>query len=314
MKTKNLKKLTVAALATALGAGLIGSISGSVAWFQYSTRSTVAYTGASAHCTESLQISLDGTNWASDLKTADVVSYLESQIVSGTTTRGDSYMRPVTSGELAAGAVADTFYKNPLYQYPETSKWGVATKKDYVELPLQFRVLDVDGESTETLLAKDVYLTRVDIQEKAVSGKKSIADAIRVAVPGAGTFSTSGADVDVYGKLRLHEEGATEDDKTGDFEWETREDIIYGDNGKVAKSYAMTGTDGLADDSDPYNISGTALGTTTTSGAMFTLTVRIYIEGWTKLEGSAIWEAADYVGSQVNVGFRFSVEAHEDHA
>ena len=56
MKINTFKKVAVSTMALAMGAALVGSISGSIAWYQYSTRSTVSYSGASAHCTESLQV------------------------------------------------------------------------------------------------------------------------------------------------------------------------------------------------------------------------------------------------------------------
>jgi hypothetical protein len=58
------------------------------------------------------------------------------------------------------------------------------------------------------------------------------------------------------------------------------------------------------------NINGTW---TKRDGQNLRVYVTIYLEGWQKLDGSAIWNAADYVGAQFNVGLRFSGEAHVDH-
>ena len=44
MKT-NKKNIIIPALMMAVGLGLVGSISGTVAWYQYSTRVNVAYLG-----------------------------------------------------------------------------------------------------------------------------------------------------------------------------------------------------------------------------------------------------------------------------
>ena len=58
MKTNSKKKIVVSALAIAMGAALVGSISGSVAWYQYSTRTTASMTATSAGTSRDLQIKL----------------------------------------------------------------------------------------------------------------------------------------------------------------------------------------------------------------------------------------------------------------
>lgn len=55
MKT-NGKKAIIATMAIAMAAGIAGSISGTVAWFQYNTRSVAEFTGTTAKCTEFLQV------------------------------------------------------------------------------------------------------------------------------------------------------------------------------------------------------------------------------------------------------------------
>ena len=281
MKINTFKKLAVSTMAVAMGAALVGSISGSIAWYQYSTRSTVSYSGASAHCTESLQVRLyedavaavatkstdtsvdanktyytrasssageghlnDGTyaytkvvtptgdpstsdyyelsnegsdavgnkTWASDLRLADVQSYLA-------TVRGsaDYALRPVTSGALAANSVAATLYKSPIYQYENQASWKTATEADYVRLPLQFRVVDVDGSRTagdfDTFLAKKVYISKLEMSADAAAntanGKEDISAALRVGFDGGTdvTFSTTGADVNTFGQLDLNNDG-----------------------------------------------------------------------------------------------------------
>ena len=52
------KKLVVATLSTALGLGIVGSITGTVAWYQYSTRATTSIIGSSGGKTGVLQIKM----------------------------------------------------------------------------------------------------------------------------------------------------------------------------------------------------------------------------------------------------------------
>ena len=56
MKTTSKKKIIVSALALAMGAALAGSISGSVAWYQYSTRAAAQIAGTAAGTVGSLQV------------------------------------------------------------------------------------------------------------------------------------------------------------------------------------------------------------------------------------------------------------------
>ena len=56
MKTQNKKKIVVSALAIAMGAALAGSISGSVAWYQYSTKAAAQIAGTSAGTIGELEI------------------------------------------------------------------------------------------------------------------------------------------------------------------------------------------------------------------------------------------------------------------
>ena len=114
--------------------------------------------------------------------------------VTGTPANGDTFqvayndgtiLAPVTSGELALGEFPSVLHKDPIYQYAETSSWGLANSIDYVDIPLEFRVQDVDGNADKTkraLLAKKVYLSDLTIAAKTVSGKQDVTEAVRFAI------------------------------------------------------------------------------------------------------------------------------------
>lgn len=301
MKTNLFSKIAVTMMTVALGAGVVGSISGTVAWFQYSTRSTVAFTGTAAHCTENLQIRVYNPSveneWKSDLDTGTIAAALKATTieasgtgvtaatitkdtfiskvphggtyvikfdgsnwvlgnttiadintygiaVTGTPVLGDTLtvksnvfdtLKPVTSGELAEEKVAANLYRNPIYQYPSQTSWKTADQTDYVILPLELRVKDVDGETTPTALAKKIYVSNMDMAVEPVTGKKDITSALRVAVSTSnngtawadyGTFSKDGAAVQTYGKLDLNgQDGA---DTFGDYSWNKGPEILYG--------------------------------------------------------------------------------------
>ena len=305
MKTNLFSKVAVTMMTVALGAGVVGSISGTVAWFQYSTRSTVAFTGTSTHCTENLQVRLyDSTQtaeagWASDLNAETIAAALKAvkgqykaptaDAVDVTVTKatflgqlahGGEYkfeydgskwtlnkvevdlatygitppaspvaggyitvisnawdtVRPVTSGELAEGKIAGDLYRNPLYQYPSKNSWLKANSADYVTIPLELRVKDVNGADSVSALAKNIFISKVDMAVKEVANKGDITSALRLAVrtsvdDGAnwveyGTFSKNGGAVNTYGTLDLNKDGAA--DTFGDFAWDKGGEVLYG--------------------------------------------------------------------------------------
>ncbi len=241
-------------------ASMVGSVTGTVAWYQYSTRASVSFSGASAKCTESLSVRIyrapvaedlangvhgdEGykTAWKSNLRVADVQAYLNNV----RTRENDAGLTPVTTGELAEYQAAEAFYKNPKPYYPSMESWGKATLDDYVELPLQFRVEEVSGStSTEReYLAKNVYLTDLTLESTAdgAAGKKDITDALRVSLDATSdvTFSSHGKDVNVYSALDVNGDGELDqvNSSTGnDYDFDgDRAEIVYGDDGKVAKS------------------------------------------------------------------------------
>ena len=341
----NKAKIMVATLAIAAVAATVGSISGTVAWFQYSTRVTAAYQGAVAHCSESLEIRIRSEDdtlgaWGSELSAATIGTYLSTATAdkgAGRTTATNT-LRPVTSGVLAENEVASTLYKNPIYQYPNMTDWGTATAtEDYIILPLELRVKDVNGASTASYLAKKIYVTdltisaRADHDEYVKDDHKDVSSAIRVGVSagqaGAAktaytTFSTTGGNTVVAGALDLGGP-AGNDKEAGYSEWDNLDEIQYGyttgeASSHVAKTTANTqlltsaaATDvGVANDTDPYQIKGKEIGSTTDTKTL-EVDLLIYLEGWTKLDGSALWDDKTVVGAEFNVGIRFSAEAHK---
>ena len=256
MKNINKAKVTTVVLSTLAVASMVGSVTGTVAWYQYSTRASVAYSGASAKCTENLRVRIfrpsveedlengvrgdNGykTEWRSDLRIADVQNYLNDV----RTNADDASLKPVTSGELDEYKVATSFYSNPVRYHGSTESWGKATLDDYVELPLQFRVEDNNGNSAveREFLAKNLYLADLTMKSTSPDGKKDITDALRVSFDATSdvTFSTHGKDVDVYSKLDMDGDGEFDqiDGNGTDYEFNDREEIVYGDKNKVAKS------------------------------------------------------------------------------
>lgn len=300
------KKVIVSTLALAMGAALAGSVSGTVAWFQYSTRAQAAFIGTTAHCSEALEIQATevggaptDANWKTELESSDIATACGE---TGTN------LSPITTGALAKDAALPTsgdpatltMYANPIYQHFALNEWEKATSINYAQFDLHFRVKDVDGADTVTYLAKNLYLTDlsiVSLKDKDPSGyeedtESDLYKAIRVHLA-CGTsyklFANDGSTnaevtTSVSEKLDLNNDGKL-DTSVGYSEWETVEETAYGTTGNQV-AYNVGGTNVFAVDTDPANITANQglLGETTTSGDMLKVTVTMWIEGWQKFE------------------------------
>ena len=203
MKLSN-KKIIVSTLALAMGAALAGSISGSVAWYQYSTRATAQLSGTTVATSRNLQISTNGSSWGWDLTDEQV--------------RGSQSgnLKPV-GGVVAAATNA-----------PDTAKFSGFGVRQYA-LPaaltseyLSFDVYLKSTDETGALEAVDIYLETFNVTFTDASTK--LANALRIAIVGGDTnlvLSKVAGTTTTKGHLDLNQDGCDDrdifsaDDRTG---------------------------------------------------------------------------------------------------
>ena len=374
----NKNKIIVSALALAIGASLAGSVSGTVAWYQYSTRANVAFIGEAGGFSGNLQMRFASES-ANDNAWRTKITYdqLNDELAN---TGYASKIVPMTYGRMGKDdALPANGYIQPLAGQADMTKWGKAEKKNYAQFNLQVRYQE-RSNGTEANAEKNVYLTKMVIQEDAKSvaeGKGDLTDAIRVHIKtNDGTneknrlVSAKGKAIDVKGALdldgdNLNDKAYLQGDEFGfDYTDDTYtehyqlEEIIYGDDNddsteEVQNSYNITSAKeepGIhysqeeidaaqpgdpaygktTDDwkSEPVNqlvvysennvlydnankdqvTANRAIGKTVASETNYlNITVTIWVEGWQKLEGSAIWDA-NYIKSLFNVGIQFGVQ------
>lgn len=185
----NKTKFVVAALITCSAAALAGSISSTIAWYQYSARVSAVYLGASAGSKGNLRLRIKGTeNWTNDLTYIDVADYLRAQ------DKGQ-LVTPITSGPMNADDAIKTndngemvFYQNPDGGVPtervgyDNISWKAADDSMYVSIPLElsFRSEDKNGQA---FLEKDVYISELLIQgdwKNNQNNKEDLSGATRV--------------------------------------------------------------------------------------------------------------------------------------
>ena len=303
MKTNSAKKIIVSTLALAMGAGLAGSISGSVAWYQYSTRASASIAGTSAGTTRELQIcdTADGT-------------YAQHVDIAERT------FKPTSASIGNNGAL--TFYQHPIYKNATLTE--LTNTAGYVqEYTFYFKCVDnVNG--TPGNVAKPVYLTSINIVDVS-SGQnddKDISKAVRVAINGE-VLSLDGGTTTTHGPLNLNgnKDGQGHDimDKNGydtnDAEG-TEIDYINGtsqsySSTKVANSTTVVNTN------DPYHFATTdstelstkvLTNTKNTDTASDPVTIKVWLEGWEELDDSSLWGAA-WLNQNFAVQLQFACEA-----
>lgn len=300
------KKLIVATLSTALGLGIVGSISGTVAWYQYSTKGMVSIIGNNVSEGGVLQISKNGTEWAKDLYTNDVKGSFSGSFI------------PVTFGESKKDeALPAQAYQNPIYGFPAMTSWKQATANThYLQYDIYLRAQKYNAAGELELFATPVYISDMVIADAAGS-TKSIAKAARVHidVDGGSKFliAKDVEEVTTHGQLDL--DGNDSPDPVVDYQWNNPSNTC--DYGKQA---TPTNEDKLSSytiaqvkttrDSD--GVLDTAHGTKildTSASAAVKVTITIWLEGWQEFgsPASAIWDYADQGGAQFNVGITFDV-------
>ena len=314
-------RLIVPALTLLAGLTLAGSISGTIAWYQYSTRANGAYLGMSGGTTGNLQLRLNGGEWLTRLTKNDIASYLAANNLG-------QKVQPITSGDMDKDdALPADFYRNPIAGKGEYSKWEKADESNYVSLPLELRFVERNG-SGENNVAKDVYLSDLYIAADDANGtvKKDLSDAIRFHVASDDgvnqinrLISKNGGSIAVNGKLDLDGDGELDQAYTGNKygfgDGNQLVDVVYGEGNQVA--YAAKVEDGLLvktneDDLDldelELNGASKSIGKTLASSSEYLkVNITIWVEGWQEFANSPIWDA-DYIDSQFDIGFEFATD------
>lgn len=265
------KKIVVSALALIAGASLAGSISGTIAWYQYSTSVYGAYIGTAGGTSGNLQMRIKGSSeWTSRLTYNDVDDYLQPLNLN---------IQPITSGAMEKdGALPENFYANPRAGFGPYSKWIKASKQNYVQIPLELRYVERDGvldnigddQNPELVddkeIEKDVYLSDLVIKEDRRNGDKAdLSSAIRFHVHSYETEMEAVLDdngnpvLDNNNEPTYEQKAVANSDvnhlvsKDGGTIMVQGKLDIDGD-GKLDKGYAGTDKYGFDDDNDPFEL------------------------------------------------------------
>lgn len=345
------KKIIISALALTIGAGLAGSITGTAAWYQYSTRTSVAITGEAKGATGNLNVRIRQDGQAADAGWTTFIS--KKQLGDFLTSKGyGTNIQPITPAVTDAGLGKDSalpvnsadneldFRSNPIPGKGPYDQWNRATKANYFVIPLQLRYTN-QGNNGQENVSEGVYLSDVTLEQRTVGGATNdISKALRFhisASDGTATvnhlISKEGGTTVTKGKLDLDGDGANDiarsSDRYGFSDADsaaTPEAIDYGAGNQVAYSadpdaastVVVKEREGLNGDDlvDASATSDKLIGSTVAGSASFlNVDIVIWVEGWqtfTNTSGeSSIW-SKKFVGSDFNIGFTFSTNPEAD--
>ena len=332
MKKINPLKLVIGVLGLSSVAALVGSISGTLAWYAYSTRALISYTGTSVQSTTQLQIGIKSDveiDFGSNASLIDDVMF-----------EGDSnhyYFMRVGAGGMPAAVISDylstkgyaTNILEPLSSYgyttgqdinlrnrPVTNKgnepgdtFTPAEISKYVEIPFIFRVLSGKSTTLSYVKNQDVFLSKATAiaapNIEGITEGNEIHNSIRLYIDRSNgdnyilnpSSKANGKDK-VAGVLNLtggsNGYGCYDYDNDPSSPTHMRE-LIYGDyEWKEGKNWNNSLSDPLDHDSDIVDINGTGNSSIETT---FTSRHRRGVRYFSDLDSCIIPHYANYLGT-----------------
>ena len=204
MKKSNQKGILFGFLAVATMASVMGTISGTLAWYAYATRATVSYSGTSVNNTVQVQIGLasdieialnefpEGTEVLHKQFDGDPTHYyfapvglgLTSDIIStylGKAGYGSNSLAPITTGSYVEFDPNDPSSVNPAFELKESPKDDAhfntrsANHKYYAQIPFVFRVLNSNNPDSESFIeGQQLWLTDAQVRASEVFDEDGI--------------------------------------------------------------------------------------------------------------------------------------------
>ena len=180
--------------------GLIGSVSGSIAWWAFSTRVTVAYQGTSVASSEQLQIGLKtdidmsgfGLTQVGDYYFADPGAGLPSGTIDHFLTEQGLYasdkLEPVTSNNYKDG---DTFSLKASLLAGHAHNYASAPTTKYVKIPFAFRIVRYNASNVlDYAKGENIWLSDTMVEASTINDG-NVYKAIRIYTEGKMNNGTS---------------------------------------------------------------------------------------------------------------------------
>lgn len=262
----------------------VGSISSTLAWYAYSVRALVAYSGTSVNSTSYLQIGIASDVEVEDMPTSvddirfdgDPTHYYFAKLGSGlnygaitTYLAKKGYatteLQPVTSGAFTSGDANFSLKKAPNQMVHGNTT--VSEISNYVVIPFVFRVSSNNGGGSDFMANKDLWLTKTVVRANS-SNDGYIYQALRIFVDRDDSIYGTNNDylinpsADADGQTKVG--GLLELTKDGYFDFDAAGEILYGEYEEGAGTLSSEDYSGA---SVVWDVNGTG---NTTEGTTFT--------------------------------------------
>ena len=262
----------------------VGSISSTLAWYAYSVRALVAYSGTSVDSTSFLQVGI-----ASDVLVEDMPTSVDDIRFAGDSTHyyfakpgtGLTYsaittylankgyatteLQPVTSGSFTSGDADFSLKRAP--NQTVHGNTAISEINSYIVVPFVFRVSSTTGSGDEFLADKDLWLTKTVVRANS-SHDGEIYKALRIFIDR--DDSIYGVDNDYLVNPSANADGQTkvggllELTKDGYFDFDSSGEILYGEYEAGVGTLSDSGYEG---ENVIWDVNGTG---NTTEGTTFT--------------------------------------------
>ncbi len=278
MKKFNPTKILVGFLGLATFASLVGSVSGSLAWYAYSARASLSYTGTSIERASQLQIGVvskeaidfDPRDMEEDTTIVDAENnhYYFAPLGSGITSLilnkyldsngfASDYLIPVTSGSFNDGDSGMTLKKAPNADEGNIKNNDPAPKLYYANLQLIFRV-PKNSYSTITEYLPDYEIWLTDATSKRSTAQDGdVFKSLRIFVDRLGSYTSdfilnpsasAAGETKVGGLLDLGKDGKYDHDGLNN-------EVIYGEYDEtIAPSKITPNYQGVPGDEGPIDV------------------------------------------------------------
>ena len=319
--TEKMKKrrIIIPALATLAVASMLGSLAGTVAWYQYSTRATASIAGTDASTYGNLQLAFgyfkkeetdgqdqfgfksdnitdpnDNTIWKTDAGTTELAGYISSYRRAELGVTKDANVqefKPVTAKLKNDGAI-EKFYSHPVYQYNKLDSWNEASVTDYITFPLTLRLAgNATAETGYPVYLQDLRLQSTDsllskalrVEYSSQAFAKDNKDVSKFVKSGTVTnvlLSEEGGKTYTYGPLDLNGDGIFDSAKYT-YDFDKKNVITYGEDESVQNSVKQADIAANDDGKGKLTAKDTtiSLGTIPQDGYL-QVNVTIWLEGW----------------------------------
>ena len=311
-----MNKIIIPTVAIAMGAALVGSVSSTLAWYQYSTKAQAAFIGTSVGESENLEIETNELKQGSATEKVWKTSLTSSDVngLAGIQNANSKNIIPITTGAVTATSVLPTNFYNSV----DTGVGGVETYgsryanvTNYVQFNLKIRykrlsyteganpsylekqlklvdltIVDEAGpvdQNTNKATTKDLYKAiRVHFQVGSgdnATGKLFARDSLTKIEASEQNAAKQYVTTDTFGQLDTDNDGKL--DAEAVYEWEEEgAPVVYGENNSHQIAYNAA-----------YGDLNETLGTLPTNENGLTVKVTIWLEGWQKLSG---YKATNY--------------------